>query len=212
MTINSIYRTIIIILLLVLLVFLLVIILLFFFITIIFAHSLLLFIVSISSSGLLFLLFVCFLIPLFQFSLLFLFLFLPQVGLTGLQLRYIILVLLLDHVKCCLHHRTLVQSDLELVDATILFDHLPQIPVLSRAVFQSEPHGLPAEEVLGEADARVDLVKALGHDVPALVEEDVGKFGTNLRLTKLLHIRVVVLPPLVGPLILDETDIMTPID
>lgn len=211
MTINSIYRTIIIILLLVLLVFLLVIILLFFFITIIFALSLLLFIVCISSR-LLFLLFVCFLIPLFQFSLLFLFLFLPQVGLTGLQLRYIILVLLLDHVKCCLHHRTLVQSDLELVDATILFDHLPQIPVLSRAVFQSEPHGLPAEEVLGEADARVDLVKALGHDVPALVEEDVGKFGTNLRLTKLLHIRVVVLPPLVGPLILDETDIMTPID
>ena len=211
MTINSIYRTIIIILLLVLLVFLLVIILLFFFITIIFALSLLLFIVCISSR-LLFLLFVCFLIPLFQFSLLFLFLFLPQVGLTGLQLRYIILVLLLDHVKCCLHYRTLVQSDLELVDATILFDHLPQIPVLSRAVFQSEPHGLPAEEVLGEADARVDLVKALGHDVPALVEEDVGKFGTNLRLTKLLHIRVVVLPPLVGPLILDETDIMTPID
>ena len=211
MTINSIYRTIIIILLLVLLVYLLVILLLFFIIAIIVAFSLLLFIVSISCR-LLFLLFVCFLIPLFQFSLLFLFLFLPQVGLTGLQLRYIILVLLLDHVKCCLHHRTLVQSDLELVDATILFDHLPQIPVLSRAVFQSEPHGLPAEEVLGEADARVDLVKALGHDVPALVEEDVGKFGTNLRLTKLLHIRVVVLPPLVGPLILDETDIMTPID
>jgi len=210
-TINSIYRTIIIILLLVLLVYLLVILLLFFIIAIIVAFSLLLFIVSIRSR-LLFLLFLCFLFPLFQFSLLFLFLFLPQVGLTGLQLRYIILVLLLDHVKCCLHDRTLVQSDLELVDATILFDHLPQIPVFSRTVFQSEPHRLPAEEVLGEADARVDLVKALGHDVPALVEEDVGKFGTNLRLTQLLHIRVVVLPPLVGPLILDETDIMTTID